>query len=337
MDFGIRIPSIAWPNLTHERSARLRDYVQRCEDLGFDACWVIDHVLKTPTVYAVSWLEPMTTLAFVAGCTKNIRIGTGVVVLPFRHPVLLAKEVATLDFLSGGRYLFGVGAGWDPKEYEVMGARLSERGRRTDEILAAARKLLTEGRVTFEGKHYSFHDVDFDPLPPKMPEVWVGGGASTDTPGTPGYAPGAPKPNVIQPTVLRRILQADAWIARSTGSSPENIREDYRTVKKFLMDNGRDPSTLKYAASQFLHIVEDSNREKCLEAQRKHLEVVMGAHGNLDYLTASQLFGTLEDIHKRIDQYVELGTQYILLNPISDKIGQLDLIRKHIVEKYAHM
>ena len=179
MQFGIRIPSIAWPDLTHERSAKLRDYVQRCEDLGFDACWVIDHFLKTPLIYAVSWLDPLLTLAYVAGCTKSIKIGTAILVLPFRHPVLLAKEVATLDFLSGGRYLYGVGAGWDRKEYEVMNVKLSQRGPRTDEVLEATRKLLTEGRCSYQGKYYSFEDVDFDPLPPKMPEVWVAGGAAT--------------------------------------------------------------------------------------------------------------------------------------------------------------
>ncbi|MFQ5913834.1 MAG: LLM class flavin-dependent oxidoreductase [Nitrospinota bacterium] len=328
MQFGIRIPSIAWPKLTHERAGGLRDYVQRCEDLGFDACWVIDHYLKTPLIYAVSWLEPMTTLAFVAGCTKTIKIGTAILVLPFRNPVLLAKEVATLDYLSGGRYVFGVGAGWDPKEYETLHVKISERGRRTDEVLAAARKLLTEGRVSFQGKFYSFEDVDFDPLPPKMPEVWVAGGAAT-------HAPGAPESNVIQPTVLRRILQADAWIVRSSGSGAEDIREDYEIVKQYLRDNGRDPGTLKYVASQFLHLVEDSSREKCLGTQKNRFQVMMGKHRGLDHLMASYLFGTIEDVYKRIDQYVELGTQYMILNPITDEIDQLDLIKKHIVEKYA--
>ena len=328
MQFGIRIPSIAWPNLTHERSTKLRDYVQRCEELGFDACWVIDHYLKTPLIYAVSWLEPMTTLAFVAGCTKTIKIGTGILVLPFRNPVLLAKEVATLDFLSGGRYIYGVGAGWDPKEYEVMNVKLSERGRRTDEVLEATRKLLTEGRVSFQGKFYSFEDVDFDPLPPKMPEVWVAGGAAT-------HAPGAPESAVIQLTVLKRILGADAWIVRSSGSGVEDIQDDYKIVKQYLKDNGRDPGTLKYVASQFLHVVEDSSRDKCLAIQKKHFEVMMGEHRDLDHLMASYLFGTLEDVYSRIDQYVELGTQYLILNPITDEIDQLDLIKKHIVAKYG--
>lgn len=328
MQFGIRIPSIAWPGLTYERSARLRDYVRKCEELGFDACWVIDHYLKTPLIYAVSWLDPLTSLAFVAGCTKTIKIGTAILVLPYRHPVLLAKEVATLDFLSGGRYVYGVGAGWDPTEYEVMGVRLSERGRRTEEVLEATRRLLTEGRVSYRGRFYTFEDVDFDPLPPRMPEVWVAGGGVT-------HAPGTPESTVIQPSVLRRILAADAWIVRSSGSGVEGIQEDYRIVRRFLKDNGRDPDTLKYAATQFLHIVEDASRDKCLAVQKEHFKVMMGTHRHLDDLMASYLFGTLDDMHRRIDQYVKLGTQYLILNPITDEMDQLDLIRKHIVDKYA--
>ena len=327
MQFGIRIPSIAWPNLTHERSAKLRDYVQRCEELGYDCCWVIDHYLKTPLIYAVSWLDPLVTLAFVAGCTKTIKLGTAILVLPYRHPVLLAKEVASLDFLSGGRYIYGVGAGWDPKEYEVAGVKLSQRGPRTDEVLEATRKLLTEGRCSYQGKYYSFEDVDFDPLPPKMPEVWVAGGAVS-------HAPGAPESTVIQPGVLKRILGADAWIVRSSGSGAEDIANDYRIVKEHLKENGRDPDTMKYAASQFLHLVDDADRDHCLGIQKKHFEVMMGTHRGLDHLMESYLFGTLDDVHKRLDEYVKLGTQYLILNPITDEIDQLDLIKKHIVEKY---
>lgn len=327
MQFGIRIPSIAWPNLTHERAAKLRDYVQRCEELGFDCCWVIDHYLKTPMIYAVSWLDPLVTLAFVAGCTKTIKIGTAILVLPFRHPVMLAKEIASLDFLSGGRFIYGVGGGWDPKEYEVAGVKLSQRGSRTDEVLEATRKLLTEGRCSYHGKYYSFEDVDFDPLPPKMPETWVAGGAAN-------HAPGAPESTVIQPGVLKRILSADAWIVRSSGSGVEDILDDYRVVKEYLKENGRDPKSLKYVASQFLHLVEDANRDNCLNIQKKHFEVMMGTHRGLDHLMESYLFGTLDDVYRRLDEYVKLGTQYLILNPISDEIDQLDLIKTHIVEKY---
>ena len=160
-----------------------------------------------------------------------------------------------------------------------------------------------------------------------MPEVWVAGGAAT-------HAPGARESTIIQPGVLKRILGADAWIVRSSGSGVEDIVDDYRIVKEYLTENGRDPATLKYVASQFLHVVEDSDRDKCLDVQRKHFEVMMGAHRGLDHLMSSYLFGDLDDVHRRIDEYVKLGTQYLILNPITDEIDQLDLIQKHIVDKY---
>jgi len=81
-------------------------------------------------------------------------------------------------------------------------------------------------------------------------------------------------------------------------------------------------------------VVEDSDREGCLDVQRKHFEVMMGVHRGLDHLMSSYLFGDLDDVHRRIDEYVKLGTQYLILNPITDEIDQLDLIQKHIVEKY---
>ena len=101
-----------------------------------------------------------------------------------------------------------------------------------------------------------------------------------------------------------------------------------------MKKNGRDPDTMKYAASQFLHLVDDADRDHCLGIQKKHFEVMMGTHRGLDHLMESYLFGTLDDVHKRLDEYVKLGTQYLILNPITDEIDQLDLIKKHIVEKY---
>src|SRR3990172_402483 len=120
MQFGLRIPSIAWPNLTYERTRALRTYCQKVEALGFHAIWVIDHYLPTPLLYAVSWLDPLQILSFAAGCTEQIKLGTAILVLPYREPILLAKEIATLDYLSGGRFLFGVGTGWDPEEFRAL-------------------------------------------------------------------------------------------------------------------------------------------------------------------------------------------------------------------------
>ncbi|HET8784237.1 MAG TPA: LLM class flavin-dependent oxidoreductase, partial [Candidatus Limnocylindrales bacterium] len=112
MRFGLRLPSFA----LGEQTATLREmgaYLRRAEDLGFESAMLIDHLLVAPPAYRVTWLEPMTLLAGLAGVTRSIRLGTLVLVLPFRDPVAFAKEWGTLDQLSGGRTILGVGVGWN--------------------------------------------------------------------------------------------------------------------------------------------------------------------------------------------------------------------------------
>src|SRR5262249_62247970 len=125
--------------------------------------WVIDHLLSAPGLYGNAWLEPLNSLAFAAALTKKVKLATGILVLPVRHPVVLAKEISTLCHLSGNRYMFGVGPGWYAREYEVTGSRIEERGRRTDEIIEAVRLLLTRPAASFHGRYYQFHDVPICP------------------------------------------------------------------------------------------------------------------------------------------------------------------------------
>src|SRR6185369_3535181 len=116
MKYGLRIPSFA----LGPRTATLDEmglYLRRAEDLGFDSAVTIDHLLLTPPAYACTWLEAMTTLAALAGVTRTIRLGTMVLVLPLRNPVYFAKEWATLDLLSGGRSILGIGVGWHEEEF----------------------------------------------------------------------------------------------------------------------------------------------------------------------------------------------------------------------------
>ena len=327
MKFGIRIPSYAWPDLTYEGARRLKEYCRKVEELSFDAIWVIDHFIPTPILYVVSWMEPLTVLSFAAAVTERIRLGTGILVLPFRNPVLLAKEVATLDHLSGGRFILGVGGGWDPKEFQVMGVSLKERGERTDEALEIVRRLLTEENVSFEGRYYKFQDLTIYPRPRKMPPVWVAGGSLT-------HAAGAPDKPYMAKSVLRRIAQADAWIGRSSGSDPEDIRRDLGEVKEYLRSVGRDPATLIYAHTQFLHLVDTSDGEEALSLQRPIFERVMGTHRSIDDLRASYLMGTTEEIVARIEGLRRVGIQYLILNPLTDDIEQLERIASQIADRF---
>lgn len=156
--------------------AGIRRTAEAGEELGFDSVWATEHVLVGPEaadpygrVYA-----PLPTLAWLAGLTQRIALGTLIVVLPLHHPIHLAKEVATLQELSRGRVLLGLGMGWHEDEFRFLGVEPRGRGRRADEALRLMRALW-RGERSFHGHHWSFDDATFAPLPEPEPELWFGG------------------------------------------------------------------------------------------------------------------------------------------------------------------
>src|SRR5207237_10609135 len=128
---------------------------------GFDV-WVIDHLLSAPGLYGNAWQEPLNMLAYSAALTDKVKIATGILVLPVRHPVVLAKEISTLCHMSNNRFVWGVGPGWYAREYEVTGSRIEERGKRTDEIIEAVTLLLTRPNVSYRGRYHASNDVTID-------------------------------------------------------------------------------------------------------------------------------------------------------------------------------
>ena len=142
MDFGWRVPSYARKTTTAAESRALVRYFAAVEERGFSALWVIDHLLVAPNVYSVAWQDPLITLAVAAGVTEQIHLGQAILCAPLRHPVITAKQIASLDHLAGGgRVILGIGTGHDEKEFQSVGVSKRERGRRTDEALELCRHL----------------------------------------------------------------------------------------------------------------------------------------------------------------------------------------------------
>ena len=137
MRFGVSLPSMS----SNPHPERLIMVVQEAETHGFDSVWVPDHVLR---VFGPI-LDPFTILSFVAGVTQHVGLGTNVLVLPYRHPLILANEAASLDVLSGGRFVLGAGVGWNEEEFSALGITAREQGRRTNEALEAIRQLWVGG------------------------------------------------------------------------------------------------------------------------------------------------------------------------------------------------
>jgi probable F420-dependent oxidoreductase len=153
-------------------------FARLAEELGFDSVWVSDHVLPTAATSQFGRnIEAMSVLAAIAAVTNRVRIGTSVIVVPLREPVLLAKQVATIDLISGGRLTFGVGAGWVEGEFANLGVDFRTRGARTDEFIRLLRHLFTGSNEPFEGRFTNLTDYLFAPIPPQgsaLP-VLVGG------------------------------------------------------------------------------------------------------------------------------------------------------------------
>ncbi len=176
MNFGVWIPNcrhLATPDI-------IRNTAVRAEQLGYDSVWVSDHVV-TPHAnvgnFGETIFDPLVTLSVVAGATSRVRLGTTVLIVPYRNAVVTAKMISSLDALSGGRVVFGIGAGWLAAESAMLGVPFAERGAMTDEYLEAMQELWTKREPSFAGKYAQFSGLVFEPKPVQKPHppIWVGG------------------------------------------------------------------------------------------------------------------------------------------------------------------
>ena len=167
-------------------AAIIRDFAQTAEGLGYHHILAYDHVIganltsrpgwQPPYAYKDSFHEPFVLFSYLAGLTKSVELVTGVIILPQRQTVLVAKQAAVLDVLSGGRLRLGIGIGWNPVEYEALGENFKNRGRRSEEQVEVMRKLWTQDLVTYEGQWHKITDAGLNPLPIQRPiPIWFGG------------------------------------------------------------------------------------------------------------------------------------------------------------------
>jgi probable F420-dependent oxidoreductase len=222
----------------------LMQAAQQAEALGYDSVWAADRLVmpwKINTTYPYSkeatfivppdrpFFDTLTCLAFLAGCTEKIQLGMSVMVLPYRHPLHWAKIATTIDQLSTGRLILGIGVGWMEEEFAAMNAPFKERGKVSDEQLTLLKQLWTDEHITFHGKYYHVDDIAFSPKPfqrPRIP-IWVGGEGK--------YA-------------QRRAGQyGDAWFPYFVRVTPQELLRRFDNVREEAKKAGRNPAEIDFA------------------------------------------------------------------------------------------
>ena len=232
--------AVEFPLAAHRWGAdTVLELARAIEDVGYDEIDLFEHVTvghpipgRSETRQAApELLEPLVTLGAISAVTRRIGLGTGVLVLPQRQPALVAKQVATLDVLSGGRVRLGVGVGWQRSEYESLGVPFEERGRRIDEAIILMRRYWTEPSVTFRGQFYRAEAMGMDPKPvqPGGPPLWIGGDSQA---------------------ALRRVGRlGDGWMAMAdsdevVATAPHKLA----TIRAAAAAAGRDPAGIGFQA-----------------------------------------------------------------------------------------
>jgi probable F420-dependent oxidoreductase len=313
--FGVFLPTYVWEGDGPERSRGIKAFARTVEELGFDSLFVTDHLVAAKRFYSVNWLEPLSTLAVAAGATERVRLGTSILIMPLRNPVILAKELATLQFLSDNRVILGAGVGWNDAEYQAVGVHKSERGKRTDEMLEIMMPLLEGRTVTHHGTFYDLDDVFIEPRATQRPLLWIGGGSQLADPKSPDV------PRFVA-SVKARTVRADGWIPRPT-CPPSDIARDWGELQAAFREAGRSPSDCLVAHENFLHLVLTNDPAKAREEQHRAFLKVMSSERGPDYFESVYLFGTPDEVIASLQARVDAGVEYFFLHTMTPDPRQL--------------
>ena len=313
--FGVFLPSYIWEGDGSERARGIKTFARTVEDLGFDSLFITDHLLAAKRFYSVSFLEPLSALAVAAGVTERVRLGTSILIMPLRNPVMLAKELATLQFLSENRVILGAGVGWNEPEYEAVGVHKSERGKRTDEMLDILMPLLEGETVTYHGRYYSVDDLFIEPISSRRPEIWIGGGSQLADEKSPDL------PRFVE-SVKARVLRTDGWIPRPT-CPPDDIARDWVELQAYYREHGRDPAECVVAHENFLHLVMTNDPAAAREEQHRAFLRVMSGERGPRYLESVYLFGTPDEVVASLQARVDAGVEYFVLHTMTPDPRQL--------------
>jgi probable F420-dependent oxidoreductase len=299
---GIELPQVFFDGPADME--HIRRFAMRAEMLGYDSLWLQERIIGDFTM-----LEPVTLLSYVAAITTKLKLGTSVILLPLRNPVQLAKAYSSLDVMSGGRAVLGVGLGGGHlgSHEDVFGYSLEGRVTRFTEAVQIIKLLWTEPKASFQGRYWSFKEISMEPKPVQKPHLPIIFGGHHDN-------------------ALRRAVKfANGWMGAGSSSSASFIREAAR-IRNFLDEAQRDPASFHFAKRVYLAVDKDKGR-----GEQRIREWFARRYKNADLGPKVSVWGSSAECAEKIKEIVHAGAQHIVFNPMFDEMEHLEICAKEIM------
>jgi len=335
--FGVRVPN-SGPLASVENIVRA---AKEAESLGYETVWVHDHVVWSSEMHrhhissgsvdaladdqTANFFEALTTLGYLAAETTTVRLGVACLVMPCRNPIYAAKQTATVDWLSGGRLVVGVGLGskatQGSHEFDVFGVPWTRRAPLTDEYVRAMKAIWTQDLASFEGPTLRFENAEIFPKPVQTPgpPVWVGGwtDAAARRAGTlgEGWIPG--------------------WL------SPAEMARGCGIVRTAAAEHGRDPDGITIAVEKLTSIATTRDRalERALPTVRQSSHTYERDVDDVQFALDRHIIGSVDDVRRRVEEFIEAGVRHFELKflypALDDLLEQMHLWAEEILPRYA--
>jgi probable F420-dependent oxidoreductase len=282
-------------------------YAVKAEELGFDSVWVWDHIfLGVDPPFPV--IDSLTLLSAVAARTEKIKLGTGVLVLPLRNPVVLAKELSSLDLIAGGRLVLGMASGWYKREFDAVGVPFNERGRIMDRNLEILRRLWTEELVDGEYPPHRLRGSNMSPKPPRLPVMLIGGYVDR---------------------VLKRAALNGGWLTYFY--TPKSFAKSWAKVRRYAGEAGKDPAGLLNANQLSIYV--GASRASVEGPMMEWLGQEWDYAAWSDSTKDAAVFGTVDECVAQLLAQHAVGVQKLIFIPYRYQMDQVEIIAREIIPR----
>lgn len=325
MKLGISIPNWSDPQNRVPQS-RLVSYAQKAEEIGFSGLWMGDHLLS-PDTYDHSLMEPLTSLSYLAGATDTIPLGTSILVLPLRNPVVAAKQIANMQYLSEYRLTVGIGLGYYEPEFDAAGVPYEARGRVLTEGLELLIRLLNESEVRYDGEFFNVENVTIDPQLGRVPRILYGGSGvikskDGDYARTGGINQKDDENRFVPTPIKKRMAMVDGWLAH--GETEAALRSDWEEFATYLEAHGQDPKKKEKVAATNVYIEPNADSQTATERQLRVYEEFLSEDRGREYAKTHYITGSVEDIRNRLQTYDDQGFDEVIVYNRLNSLDELD-------------